>query len=502
MSNSIYRQKQWLHLAFIVIGLLSLMMCYFSVRVAFPEIKTWVLWLAVIQLFITLLWTSLNTLRILNQYAQSFYNLTPSDAGQLIKRSLIRLRRYPPAGPSLSVTNGRADPEGSAVIHEIGGPGYLSVGHNNVVVTERLGKLMRIMGPGFEPIEPYERVWDVIDIRPQYQHPPLRVDFMTRDGIPAHCDAEMTFRIATTFDPQPETNYKWVRAELKEMKEESQSQRKWDNPYPYSEDAVFNLVTAKYVTSSTDPQAVANWTTGITRGALDGAIRDELEKYYLDQFLDPTVTLESDPISDTKLRFVERPETDGDGNGGGEDDASSDGPSREDQPKEKKFLHEIEETVTEEMRETGEQRGIQIENVELTELKPDDQAIPQQWLNYWQARVQASLDKYRTSSRLDRVMQVQLIRADIKVELIQEVLNKVASSAEADGVVEFSSDLIITEFLDVLESMCGQGPDMQRLAFQQAESLIRVINAIQQGESPFGPMTGAAFRSVAPDEEL
>ncbi len=495
MSNSLYQQKRWLHLALIIVGLISLMMIYFSVRVAFPGIKTWVVWVAVFQLLVTLLWTLLHTFRTLNQYAQSFYDLTPSDAGQLVRRSLIRLRRYPPAGPSLSVADGRADPEGPTVVYEIGGPAYLGVGHNSVAVTERLGKLVRVMGPGFGPLEPYERVWDVVDLRPQYQHPPLRVEFMTRDGIPAYCDAEMTFQIATTYDPKSEKRYKWVRADLKKVQGDSESQRnKWDTPYPYSEDAVFSLVTAKYVTSSTDPQAIARWTTGITRGALDGEIRDELEKYWLDQFLDPIATLESDPVSETEIESgLLKSEMDNqDGNG-------QEGTAR-DEPREKRFLPEIEAIIAEKMRETGRQRGIKIENVELTELKPDDQAISQQWLDYWQARVQAGLDEYHARGRLARVRKIQLIRADIKAELIQEVLSQVMSSSEKDGIVEFSSDLIITEFLDVLESMCGQGPEMQRLAFQQAESLIRVINAIQQGDSPFGPTTGAVFSSYPPDE--
>jgi hypothetical protein len=47
--------------------------------------------------------------------------------------------------------------------------------------------------------------------------------------------------------------------------------------------------------------------------------------------------------------------------------------------------------------------------------------------------------------------------------------------------------LIIASFMQVLHSMADQGPEMQRLLFQQAESLIRVVNALQRDDSPFMP---------------
>jgi hypothetical protein len=81
------------------------------------------------------------------------------------------------------------------------------------------------------------------------------------------------------------------------------------------------------------------------------------------------------------------------------------------------------------------------------------------------------------------------------------VIDRFEAISDGGALAELSAGLIITEFLAVLESMCGQGPEMQRLAFQQSESLIRVINAIQQSDSPFG-QPGVSPAPPPTDEEL
>lgn len=542
MSSSMYRQKRWLHISLLIIAFVILMMCHFSVRLAFPQVEPRVVRYAAAALLVVLAWIALHTLRIATQYVESFYDLTTPEAWQLVKRSLIGLRRYPPVGPSLRVADGQADPEGSVILHEIGGPGYLSVDHNNVAITQRLGKLDRIWEPGFDSLEPYERVWDVVDIRPQ--HRTLRVDFMTRDGIPAHCDVEMTFKVAETFGPQPERRERWVGASLQLIRRTSEGSRKdegrdppsyadiespededairgrgadlnarsrpqadkkdRDTSYAFSKEAVLNLVRSKFVTSSTDPQAVSDWITGITRGALDGAIRDELEKYGLDQFLDPIDTLaKEDRIFDAAGSLM-REETSGE-DGGDEDSGEAsprpDLPNRRGQTSVKKPLHDLTATITEEVAETANSRGIQIENLELTELQPNDNAISQQWLDTWRARVQKELDQYRTLNRLERMQATERIRVEVRARLITRVLDRFETLSGGGHLSELSAGLIITEFLAVLESMCGQGPEMQRLAFQQSESLIRVINAIQKEDSPFG-QPGVSPSEPPSDDEL
>ncbi len=524
MKASIYRYRRWVHIAVMVVAGILLALSIFLIRKAFPEkAKPWLLWLAAGQLLAMVTFGVLHTLRISNQYVQSFYDLVPSEAKQLIKQSYIGLRSVPPPDPALGVRDGQVAPDGPDVLRKIGGPGNLGVAHNNAAVTQRFGKLDRIWGPSFGPLEPWERVWDVVDIRPQ--HRTLRVDFMTRDGIPAYCDAEMTFRVASTFDPDIEDGWasarlrrhpsrdqpragtgasesadpygygggdeRWDAIALKPMRasgcdqESEEAENGRDKSYSYSEDAVLNLVRNKYVTNSTDPQAVSNWSIGITRGALDGAIRDELEKYWLDQFWDPIDTFVNDEVAIPEPRSLVL--------------------EREKMKLIKKPLHELRAAIAREMRETGRGRGVQIDNVELTELKPDDRAISRQWLETWRAQVQKELDRYHTQNRWARLQAAETVRVDVKAKLITQVLDRLEEISGGGTLAELSSGLIITEFLGVLESMCRQGPEMQRLAFQQSESLIRVINAIQRGDSPFGSTFGpwgmGPVRSLSGDDE-
>ena len=526
MSIPIYRQKRVLHLAYLVIAMLILLAGYFTVQVTFRDPDNWLVWLAVGHLLMILVWVVLHTFRIATQYTQTFYSLTPSEAWQLVKRSLIGVRSYPPLRPSLRVQDGHADPDGPVILHEIGGPGYLSVGHNNVAVTQRLGRLRRIWGPEFGMLEPYERVWDVIDIRPQ--HRTLRVNFMTQGGIPAYCDAEMTFRVAGPFESDSEE--RWVTADLRRRPSPSGSsprsdarpasergddrkgdeqlvkielkprrpgesassgiERDRDTPYPYSESAVLKLATNKSVTSSTDPQAVSDWTAGITREFLEGEIRDRLEQYSLEKFLDPIAALKQDTDQRPDRDASEAAGQDGNQKAITQDHQNSgDTETQEDKQEEKvgqEFLEEIESDILESLRKTGRERGIRIVRVELTELKPDDSAISRQWLETWQAQAQADLDRYQINNQMERIEETEQARINARKRFIESVLERLNSSSSSKPLSELSARLIVSEFLAVLESMSGQDPEMQELAFQQSENLSQAIDAIQQGDSPSG----------------
>jgi hypothetical protein len=268
----------------------------------------------------------------------------------------------------------------------------------------------------------------------------------------------------------------------------SSKQKERNTSYSYDRKAIISLVTSKFVTSSTDPNAVSDWTTGITRGTLDGAIRNELEHYPLEWFLDPIATLDQGPGTDQPP-------------GNGQDlqeptVGDNTWPARPD-----RFLRDVEATIGNEVRKTGVDRGIKVESIKLTEIRPDESAISKQWLELWQARLQRQLDGYHTRERMKRVQMTERARVGAKATFIKNMLEPFERLSTEATLKEISASLIITEFLDVLESMCGQGPEMQRLAFQQSESLIRIVNAIRQGSSPFSKPGIASQRQLPPDEE-
>ncbi len=192
------------------------------------------------------------------QLTQRLYGLSPDDAAGLVRRIVWGLPIRPPVGPIQRVQDGRALPEGPDVIQQAGGPAFLSIGHDSAVVTSRAGQLSRVLGPGFHRLQSFERLWDVVDLRPQRRK--VHVEAMTRDGIPIHCDAEIRFRIRPG-DQAPSDKV----------------------PYPFSDDAVLHLTTM--VKRNKGGGVFQFWPTRVAGGALDGEIRNRLELYSLDEYL-------------------------------------------------------------------------------------------------------------------------------------------------------------------------------------------------------------------------
>lgn len=96
------------------------------------------------------------------------------------------------------VKEGQLDPGEDDIIKRIGGPGSLTVHADSAVVTERQGRLKRVLRAGTHHLEPYERVWEAVDLRPQRW---VREVFgLTKEGIPISCDVDMLFRIGSPID--------------------------------------------------------------------------------------------------------------------------------------------------------------------------------------------------------------------------------------------------------------------------------------------------------------
>lgn len=192
------------------------------------------------------------------QLTQKLYALSPEDAEGLVNRIILGLPVRAPVGPIWRVQDGRALPDGPEVMQRAGGPGFLSIGHDSAVITSRVGKLRRVLGPGFYGLESFEQIWDVVDLRPQRRT--VRVEVMTRDGIPVYCDADIRFRVR-------EGDY-------------APSERV---PYPFSPEAVLNLATM--AKRRRGDNSIQYWPERAADGVLDGEIRDRLELYRLDEFL-------------------------------------------------------------------------------------------------------------------------------------------------------------------------------------------------------------------------
>lgn len=380
-------------------------------------------------------------LELLAQFAEQFYDLSREDAQYLSFYLFTGLPIEPPKRPLLRIQEGQTLPDGPLVMYmdKVGGPGYFSVAHDSAIVTGKLGKLRRVLGPGFYKAEPFEKVWDVIDLRPQRRS--LRVEFMTTDGIPAYCDAEIRFQVAGS-----------SRADFSYPREENIPPQ----PYPFNPAVILKLATSKYVKSREGAGRVQDWRIGLVNGALDGLLRDTLEKYSLDHFFNPRYwALQSEGAIDKASPPPEKPLA----------------------------LLEIQAKIEETIKRVATDRGVVVDMVQLGPVLPDEVAISRQWLEFWQAKAQRPVAIYTLSEEARRRKMLEKTSVDAQVELVTSMLSKLQDLDEQKS--EVPAQLIVMSFMDVLRTMSDRDPAVQLLMYQQAESLMRIINAIQKDKPPF-----------------
>jgi hypothetical protein len=343
------------------------------------------------------------------QFAERFYDLTTKEAGEFVYRLVFGLPEQPPKYPVLSVKAGRADPDGPSQLLKIGGPGFLSVDHDSAVVTARTGEFKRVLGPGFHTLEPFEGVWDVIDLRPQ--HRKIKVEFMTRDGLPAYCEASIAFRIDNGGEEITDTN-----------------------PYPFSEDAVYQAAHVKRVRSREGNNRLQDWTQRVAFGALDGEVRNCLERYYLNDLLDP-----QHPAQDIK---------------------------------------QLEREILAKVRQSAEGIGVRVDRVQLSPVLPSEDAVSQEWLRVWQAGLQRDIEDSTTEGKALYTQQVEQARVKATANLIRDMMNQIDRIRDSEDA-PVAPDLIVLSFLNVLRSMSENDPDVQKLMSERAKDFRGILQALQ-----------------------
>ncbi len=196
-----------------------------------------------------------------------------------IERVLFGLWTIPPPKPILPVREGRVLPSGPPLMRRFGGPGFLSVAHDNAVVIAHHGVLTKVLGPDFHKLRPFEKVWDVVDLRPQRRA--IVVTANTRDGIPVTCEAEIRFHLD---NGEKEAHHALQFTE-------------------YSKRAVLQVTTQKVALAPEKEQRFTDWRKRMASGVLDGKIRDWIERWRLDELLAPD--LEGPPTLERMQKEVE-----------------------------------------------------------------------------------------------------------------------------------------------------------------------------------------------------
>lgn len=186
-------------------------------------------------------------------------------------------------GPYLLIKEGRlAAGAGSPVAH-VGGPASLVIYNDTAVVTEQYGHLKRVLGAGFPQLERFERVWEIIDLRPQRWV--YEVFALTREGIPISCEADISFKID---DRLPTGEEKGQTAGM---------------PYPYTEEAVLKAATSKWIREPWRDDPRMAWTGRVVIGFTEGILRDILAEYRLDWLIAPPQPGQPHPREEIRQRL-------------------------------------------------------------------------------------------------------------------------------------------------------------------------------------------------------
>ncbi|HNT74320.1 MAG TPA: SPFH domain-containing protein [Anaerolineae bacterium] len=348
-------------------------------------------------------------LRVFAEFAQQFYDLSSEEAMGFVSRlmfgdTLLTL---------LEVQEGRVHPEGAAILRHVGGPGKLRIAHDSAVVTQRVARLHRVLGPGLHTLEPFEKIWDVIDLR--WQRRSVRLEFMTRDGLPVYCEADIRFRVDG--GRQAAGRY-----------------------YTYTETAVLGLAALKRVRADTDTP-FQEWPERVV-GLLQGEMRNILEQYSLDEFLNPRYGL---PQAPTPL------------------------------PK-PCSLTELEERIEAAVTEAARTIGVTVDDVQLGPVLPAEGAISQQWLEFWRANMQRLMAENAIEG--DAIYTNLILQAQVnaKVELITTMLNEVRTLSQSD--MDVPAELIVLSFVDVMRSIAQRDPATQQVMFTQAEKLMHILQEL------------------------
>ena len=220
------------------------------------------------------------------------------EARSFLQRLVFGMSRLKPI---IIVREGKIAVGSGSFFDRVGGPGFIIVYNDSAVVLERAGRLTRVLGPSVGFLEPYERIWEVIDLRPQRW---LFTDHaMTKEGIPISCEVDVTFKIddrvvgadgqvqevSPVEIPDDFLRSKTFPEALDRVIAEEIEKGGISTPLPYTDQAVFNAATAIWVRikQPDHQEQLRHWTGRVMISEVEGALRNILARYRLDWLLQP-----------------------------------------------------------------------------------------------------------------------------------------------------------------------------------------------------------------------
>lgn len=292
--------------------------------------------------------------RLASRFIHALYDTKDrEEAHDFLRRNVFGMSAL---RPLLIVKEGRVAVAAGSLSDRVGGRALLIVYNDSAVVLEKGGRLTRVVGPSLSFLEPFERVWEVVDLRRQRW--PLTVNAMTKEGIPVACQADVTFKIDDRFVDQ------WGDVQTKppvEIKTRLPTDEEIDEgiarelekagiakPLPYTDEAVVKAATSIWVRirQREHPEQLRKWTGRVVFGEVEDRLRSILADYRLDWLMRPP------------------------------------------QPGHEHPREEIREQLKQELRDAlpvNNELGARILHVDLGQIDVKDERISTQWVDAWRA---------------------------------------------------------------------------------------------------------------------
>ncbi len=199
---------------------------------------------------------------------------------------------------------------------------------------------------------------------------------------------------------------------------------------------------------------------------LERVVRDRLELYRLDEFLNPQYWLGSE----------ERP------------------PRTAAVPR---FVADLEVEIGRLVKAEARSRGVMVERPRVGHRPPDRGGHLTPVARSRQAKLQTGIDRYTMEAESANEQLAESARFEAQVAFVNRMLEEVQRLRTAGLTIP--PQLVIASFVEVLQAMSESNPAAQQMLLQQADSLLHVVNAIRDQGSSSTPRGDAPQLPLHPD---
>ena len=344
----------------------------------------------------------------------------------------------------------------------MGGPGLLVIYNDNAVIIEQSGRLKRVLRPGYKRIERFERIWEIVDLRPQ--HWVYTVSALTRDSIPISCDADVTFKIDDRVDGIP-------IEPTDEM------------PYPFTEAAVLKAATATWIREEERDDQVMKWTGRVIISNTEGALRSILARHRLDQLVQPGQPGGSNPTSEEGQRQSDGNKT-----------------TREESQRQPDDSKTTREKIRDELQKALEEKapgiGARILSVDIgkIDIKVDlpegeeqvaeelSDEVLKQWIGTWQAELERVAMTQRAEGEA-ALASLEAVSVQAQAEMVLALTEAVQSLISAE---EVSAYRLALRFIEALRWMSFDPNVRAFMPLETLRSLQKLHETVEQASLPPG----------------